>query len=64
MKIEQTIQKLEEYRPDGRSGDWVPCRLGVVLDDLEKVMLGIFEDHEDALILEDDLDEIDDVGVG
>jgi hypothetical protein len=41
----------------------VPGLLRVVVDDLEEVVLGVLEDHEDALVLEDDFDELDDVGV-
>ena len=37
--------------------------LRVVLDDLEKVMLAVFEDHEDAFVFEDDLLEVDYVEV-
>jgi hypothetical protein len=36
----------------------------VVVDDLEQIVLGIFEDHEDALAFKDDLDKMDDSGMG
>lgn len=36
----------------------------MVLDDLQQVVLAVLEHHEDALVLEDDLDEVDDVRVG
>ena len=36
---------------------------GVVLDDLEEVMLAILEYHEDAFLLQDDLGEVDDIWV-
>ena len=36
----------------------------MVLDYLEQVVLCIFEDHEDALVFEDDLDEMDHVWMG
>ena len=38
--------------------------LSVPMDNLKQVMLGIFEDHEDAFRLEDDLDQGDNVVVG
>ena len=35
-----------------------------MVDDLEQVMLGVLENHEDAFVFENDLDQIDDVWVG
>ena len=32
----------------------------MVVNDLEKVVFGIFEDHENAFRLQDDLDKMDD----
>lgn len=29
------------------------------MDDLEEIVLGVFEDHEDAFTFEDDLDKMD-----
>ena len=37
--------------------------LSVVVDDLEEIVLGILEDHEDAFVFKDDLDETDNVRV-
>lgn len=39
------------------------CWLRVVMDDLEEIVFGIFEDHEDALVFEDDLNQFDDIGM-
>ena len=30
-----------------------------MVDDLEEIVLGVLEDHEDALALENDLDKMD-----
>lgn len=35
--------------------------LCMVMDDLQQVMLGILEDHEYALVLQDDLLQTDDI---
>ncbi len=34
-----------------------------MVDDLQQVVLGVLEHHEDGLVLEDDLDQLDHVGV-
>ena len=33
----------------------------MMMDDLKEVMLGVFEDHEDTFIFEDDFHKIDDI---
>jgi len=38
--------------------------MGMVLDYLEEVVLGVFKDHEDAFVFEDDFDEVDHIRVG
>ena len=52
MKVEQAIEKLEEDGFYSRRGYWVPGWLGVVVYNLQKIMFGVLEDHEDALVLE------------
>lgn len=37
--------------------------LGVMLNDLQEIMLGVFKYHEDALVLENDLDQVDHIRV-
>ena len=34
------------------------------MNDLEKVVLGVLEDHEDTLILKNDFYKIDNIGMG
>lgn len=41
----------------------MPCWLRVVMDDLEQVMLGIFKDHENTFILQNDFDQANDIDV-
>ena len=41
----------------------MPSWLSVVMDDLEEIVLGIFEDHEDAFVFEYDFDEADHIRV-
>lgn len=36
----------------------------MVMDDLEQIVLCVLEDHEYALVLEDDLLQLDDIGMG
>ena len=63
VKILTAVQELEHYRFDGWSRDRMASRLGVMMNDLEEVVLGIFENHEDTFILEDNFDEPDDIHV-
>ena len=56
VEIQKTVEELIKDRLDGRGGDWVASRLSVVVDDLEKIMLGVFKYHEDTLVFEDYLD--------
>jgi hypothetical protein len=53
------VEELEHDAFDGAWWDRMPCWLRVVMDDLQEVVLGILEDHEDALVFQDDLDELD-----
>ena len=61
VQVLAAIEQLEHDGLDGGGGDGVTGLLGVVVDDLEEVVFGVLEDHEDALVLEDDLDQLDDV---
>lgn len=54
MQVQQPVEKLEQYRPDHGRWNRMSLRLGVVMNDLEQVMLGIFEHHEDALVFQND----------
>jgi hypothetical protein len=38
--------------------------LGVVVYDLEEVMFAVLEDHVDTFVFENDLDQVDEIGVG
>ena len=64
VKVEESIQELKEDGFDHSCGDRMSCRLGVVVDDLQQVVLAVLEDHEDTFLFEDDLYKMDDVGVG
>ena len=46
-------------RPQRRSRYWRSLHEAVMVYDLQEVVLSIFENHEDALCLEDDLDKVD-----
>jgi hypothetical protein len=37
--------------------------LCVVVNDLQEVMFTVFKNHENAFVLQDDLDKVDQVGV-
>lgn len=63
VQVEQAVQQLKQDRLDHRRGDGMSLRLRVVVDDLKQVVLRVLEDHEDALVLEDDLDELDHIGM-
>ena len=66
VQVVAAVEQLEQQRLDDGRGDGTPRarRLRrVVVDDLQQVVLGVLEDHEDALVLEDGLDEAHDVGV-
>lgn len=39
------------------------CRLSVMMNDLQEIMLGVLEDHEDAFVFENDFDETNHVHV-
>lgn len=41
----------------------MPSRLRMMMDDLEQVMLRVFEHHEDTFVFQDDLDQSDDIHV-
>mgnify|MGYP005989068821 CR=1 FL=1 len=63
VKVVAAIEQLEHYTFDGGRRNRVARLLGVVMDDLEQVVLGVVEYHKDALVFEDDLDETNDIGV-
>lgn len=41
----------------------MPCRLSVMMNNLQEIMLGVLEDHEDTFVFEDDFDETNDIDV-
>jgi hypothetical protein len=59
MKILTTIQELEHDAFDCCRGNWVTGWLRVVMDDLEEIMLGVFENHVDTLTFQDDFNKPD-----
>ena len=63
MEIEESIQELEQYRLDCGCRYWMSTRLCVVMYDLKKIMLSIFEDHEDTFVFKDGLHKMDHVWV-
>lgn len=61
MQILATVEQLEH---DTLHGGWrygMTCRLGMVMDDLQQVMLSILENHVDTLVFQNDLNKLDDV---
>ena len=63
MQVLASIQKLKHDAFHCAWRDGVPRWLGVVVDDLQEVMLGVLKYHEDAFIFQDDLNELDDIRV-
>jgi hypothetical protein len=61
MQILTPIQELKHDALDRCRGNWVTGRLRVVMDYLEQVMLGVFENHEDTFTFQDDFHESDDI---
>lgn len=61
MEVEEAIKKLEEDGLYSRCWYWVTGRLGVVVYNLQKIMFGILKDHEDALVLEYNLNQMNDI---
>lgn len=63
VEVKEAVEELKEDRFDHAGGDGMSLWLGVMVDDLEEIMLAIFEDHEDTFVLENDLHEMDQVRV-
>ena len=63
MQVLAAIQQLKHDALHGARWDGVACRLRVVMNNLQEIMLGILEDHENTLILQNDLDKLDYIGV-
>ena len=61
MQVLAAVQKLEHDALHGSWRDWMSCWLGVVMDDLQEIVLCIFEDHKDTFVLKDNLVEADDI---
>ena len=63
VQILTPIEQLEHDALDGAGRDAMARLLRVVVDDLQQVVLGVFEHHEDALVLENDLNQADHIVV-
>ena len=63
VEVVAPVQQLKHDALDRARRDRMTRILGVMVDDLEKVVLCVLEHHKDALILQNDLDEPDDVGI-
>jgi len=63
VEVVQTVQKLEEDGFDHAGGYGSARWLGVVVDDLQQVVLAVLEDHEDAFVFKNDFDKVDEVWV-
>lgn len=63
VQVLAAVEQLEHDALDGGGRDRVARLLGVVVDDLQQVVLGVLKHHIYALVLEDDLGQFDDVGV-
>jgi hypothetical protein len=64
MEIQEAIEELKKDRFNHGSRYWVALRLRVVMNDLKKVMLGVFEYHKDTLFLEDDFNKVNKIWMG
>ena len=61
MQVLTSIQELKHDALDSCWRDRVPSRLRMVMNDLEEVMLSIFEHHEDTFTLQDNFHKSDDI---
>lgn len=63
VEVVTAIEQLEHYTFDSGGRDGMARLLGVVMNNLKQVVLGIVEYHKDALVFENDLDETNDISV-
>jgi hypothetical protein len=63
MEILTSIKQLEHDTLHRSRWNGMTSRLSVVMDDLQEIMLGVFKDHEDAFVFQDDLMEFDDINM-
>lgn len=63
MQILAAIQQLKHDAFDGARWNGVACRLGVVMNNLQEIMLCILEDHKNTLVLQNDLNKLDYISV-
>lgn len=49
MEVEESGEDLEHTGSESGGWYWGPGKEGVVMDDLEEIVFGVFEYHEDAL---------------
>lgn len=63
MQILAAIQQLKHDAFHGTRWNGVACRLGVVMNNLQEIMLCILEDHENTFVLQNDLNKLDYIGV-
>lgn len=63
VQVLAPVEQLKHDALDGGRGNRMSGLLGVVVDDLQQIVLGVLENHEDALVLEERFHEADDVVV-
>jgi hypothetical protein len=61
MKILASVEQLEHDTFHRGRWDGMTCRLGVMMDDLQEIVLGVLKDHEDTFVFQDDLMKLDDI---
>ena len=63
MEILSSVEKLEHDALHRSRWDGMTSRLGVVMDDLQEIVLGVLEDHENTFVFQDDLMKFDDINM-
>lgn len=63
VEIEQAVEQLEQDGLDHLSRNRPSGGLRVVVNDLEQVVLAIFEDHEDTFVFENNLSKVHKIGM-
>jgi hypothetical protein len=63
MEILTSVQQLEHDALHRSRRDGMTSRLGVVMNDLQEIVLGVLEDHENTFVFQDDLMKFDDINM-
>ena len=63
VQVLTPVEQLKHNALDRARRDGMPRLLRMVVNNLQQIMLCILEHHKDALILENDLNQLDNVGV-